>query len=203
MAFYRDHVVPWLIHLAMKNRDIGARRARVVPPAAGRVLEIGVGSGLNLPFYRRAQRVVGVDPSTKLLSLARKSAEQAPCPVELIEGTAERLPFAEGSFDTVLTTCTLCSIPDAVQALGEMRRVLRPGGRLIFLEHGHAPDAAVARWQDRIDPVWTRIAGGCHINRRVADLIAGAGFRIAALKNEYAPGPKPWTYLYEGTATRE
>jgi len=187
--------------LAMRQRNLVVYRTRVVPAAAGRVLEVGLGSGLNLPFYTtKVERVIGLDPSPKLLAMAREAAGCSATPVELIEGSAEAVPLEDESVDTVLTTWTLCSIPDASLALREMRRVLRPGGRLLFVEHGRAPDPGVRLWQDRLTPIWRRFGGGCHLNRAMAELIQGAGFRIERLDAGYMRGPKPMTFMYEGSA---
>jgi ubiquinone/menaquinone biosynthesis C-methylase UbiE len=165
------------------------------------VLEVGIGSGLNLPLYGPSVRsVIGLDPSPELLRMARDRAAAAPVPVELLEGSAETVPLDDASIDTVVTTWTLCTIPDAPRALSELRRVLRPGGALLFVEHGRAPEPGVARWQDRLDPMWRRLAGGCHLNRKIDDLISGAGFQIDALTNARLPGPRTHTFLYEGRA---
>lgn len=199
MGFYHDRVLPLLIHLAMRQDRLAAYRRRVVSAAEGRVLEVGVGSGLNLPFYGGGvARVIGLDPSARLLGWARESG--AAPPVDLVEGSAERIPLATGSVDTIVTTWTLCSIPDARAALGEMRRVLKPAGRLLFVEHGLAPDPRVRRWQDALTPAWKHLAGGCHLNRPITELIAGSGFRIERLETGYMPGPKPMTFMYEGAA---
>lgn len=199
MGFYHDRVLPLLIHLAMRQDRLAAYRRRVVSAAEGRVLEVGVGSGLNLPFYGGGvARVIGLDPSARLLGWARESG--AAPPVDLVEGSAERIPLATSSVDTIVTTWTLCSIPDARAALGEMRRVLKPAGRLLFVEHGLAPDPRVRRWQDALTPAWKHLAGGCHLNRPIAELIAGSGFRIERLETGYMPGPKPMTFMYEGAA---
>ena len=154
MGLYQDHVLPLLIHLSMRQRNLAAYRARVVPAAQGRVLEIGIGSGLNLPYYGTAvEQVIGLDPSPKLLAMARKTAQQTSIPLELIENRAEAIPLYNRSIDTIVTTWTMCSIPDVRRALGEMRRTLKPGGRLLFVEHGRSPDPSVRRWQDRLTPV--------------------------------------------------
>lgn len=201
MSFYQDRVLPHLIHLSMRQRNLLAYRQRVIPAAEGRVLEIGVGSGLNLPLYTgRAKRVIGLDPSPRLLAMAREASGGAAVPIELVEGSAEAIPLDDKSVDTVVTTWTLCTIPDAGRALGEMRRVLRPGGQLLFVEHGRSPDAGVRHWQDRLTPVWKRIGGGCHLNRGIAELIETAGFRMDRLETGYMNGPKPMTFMYEGSA---
>ena len=201
MGFYRDQILPHLIHLSMRQQNLAAYRSRVVPAAEGRVLEIGIGSGLNLPFYsRKAEHVIGLDPSPKLLSMARRAARPALGPVEFIEGSAEAIPLEDGTVDTVLTTWTLCSIPDAPRSLGEMCRVLKPGGRLLFVEHGRADDPGVRRWQDFLTPVWKRIGGGCHLNRAIGVLIEGAGFQFERIETGYMRGPRPLTFMYEGSA---
>ena len=201
MGFYQDQVVPLLINLAMRRRDLARYRSHVVPDADGRVLEIGIGSGLNLPFYSRSvERIIGLDPSPKLLSMVRRNLQVDTPAVELIEGSAEAIPLEKNSVDTVLTTWTLCSIPDAGRALREMHRVLRPTGRLLFVEHGLAPEPNVRWWQDRLTPVWKRIGGGCHLNRAIQMLIEDAGFQFDRFETGYMPGPKPLTFMYEGSA---
>lgn len=201
MGLYQDHVLPLLIHLSMRQRNLAAYRARVVPAAQGRVLEIGIGSGFNLPYYGTAvEQVIGLDPSPKLLAMAREAARRTSIPLELIENSAEAMPLYNRSVDTVVTTWTMCSIPDVQRALGEMRRILKPGGRLLFVEHGRSSDVRVRRWQDRLTPVWRRIGGGCHLNRAVSELIENGGFRIERLETGYMRGPKPMTFMYEGSA---
>ena len=201
MGFYQDHIVPVLINLAMRRQELVAYRSHVIPAAEGRVLEIGVGSGLNLPFYsRNVERLVGLDPSPKLLSMVRRNLKRNASPVELIEGSAEAIPLKTNSVDTVVTTWTLCSIPDADRALREMHRVLRPGGHLLFVEHGRAPEPNVRWWQDRLTPVWKRIGGGCHLNRAIQMLIEDAGFQFDRLETGYIRGPNPLTFMYEGSA---
>ena len=201
MGFYERRLLPRLIDLAMRNKEVKRYRGKLIPAAAGAVLEIGAGSGLNLPFYGSAvRRLHALDPSEALLRMASRKLPGAPFPVELLRGSAEEIPLADGSIDTVVTTWTLCSIPDAAKALREARRVLRPGGSLLFVEHGHAPDASVAAWQRRIEPLWKPLAGGCHLTRRIDQLIRDAGFRIDELENEYLKGPRPLTYTYCGRA---
>ncbi|MBV9531450.1 MAG: class I SAM-dependent methyltransferase [Bradyrhizobium sp.] len=201
MGFYQDQILPILINLSMRQKNLTAYRGRVVPAAEGRVLEIGIGSGLNLPFYSpTVQKVIGLDPSPKLLAMARRTERAGSGKVDFVEGSAEEIPVDNASIDTVVTTWTLCSIPDASRALGEMRRVLRPGGRLLFVEHGRAPDPNVVRWQDRLTPIWKRIGGGCHLNRAIGMLIEGAGFQFDRLETGYMRGPKPMTFMYEGSA---
>jgi ubiquinone/menaquinone biosynthesis C-methylase UbiE len=172
-----------------------------VPAATGRVLEIGIGSGLNLPLYsQNVQQVIGLDPSPKLLEMARRVKRRSLPLVDFIEGSAEEIPLESAAVDTVVTTWTLCSIPDAARALREMHRVLKPGGRLLFVEHGRAPDPNVVWWQDRLTPIWKCVGGGCHLNRPIGALIEGTGFRFERFETGYMPGPKPMTFMYEGSA---
>lgn len=199
MAFYRDRILPHLLHAAMSQERFEPYRARLLSGTHGRVLEIGIGSGGNLPFYANDARVIGLDPSRPLLSLAQR-ATRHPAQVTLLEGSADRLPLRDAAVDTVVVAWTLCSIPDVMMALREMRRVLRPEGRLLFVEHGRAPEAGIARWQDRLTPLWKRVAGGCHLNRPVDHMLREAGFRIERLKKGYMQGPRLITYMYEGEA---
>jgi len=200
MGFYQNQILPRLIHSAMRREDLKAYRQRVVSAAAGRVLEIGIGSGLNMPFYGAGvTEVIGLDPSAQLLAMAQRVVRPG-IPIDFIEGSAESIPLENASVDTVLTTWTLCSIPDAARALREMRRALRPGGVLLFAEHGRAPEAGVRWWQDRLTPLWKWLGGGCHLNRPIGDLIASAGFRLDRLENSYLGRPRPLTYMYEGSA---
>lgn len=201
MSLYRRLILPPLLHLAMRQELLTPFRRRVIGAAEGSVLEIGIGSGLNLPLYGSSVRsVIGLEPSAELLRMARPRATSAAVPVELLEASAEALPLERASVDTVVTTWTLCTIPDARASLAEVRRVLKPGGRLLFVEHGRAPEPGVARWQDRLDPLWRRVAGGCHLNRRIDALIAGSGFTVEAMENTRLPGPRTHTFLYEGWA---
>jgi ubiquinone/menaquinone biosynthesis C-methylase UbiE len=201
MSFYQRHVLPRLVHLAMRQKQLMPFRRQVIDAAEGRVLEIGIGSGLNLPLYGSTVRAVfGLDPSPELLRMARTRSATTSVPIEFIEASAETIPLDSGSMDTVVTTWTLCSIPNAPRALAEMRRVLRPGGGLLFVEHGRAPEPGVARWQDWLDPLWSRLAGGCHLNRKIDGLISGSGFRIDSLEHARLPGPRTHSFLYQGRA---
>jgi ubiquinone/menaquinone biosynthesis C-methylase UbiE len=202
MGFYNRFILPQVIELAMRQKNFAPFRERVVGAARGRVLEIGIGSGLNLASYRPcATEVYGVDPSTELLAKASYRLNTARVPVKLVEGSGEKLPFDDRSFDTVVMTFTLCSIPDVALAVREMRRVLRPEGELLFVEHGQAPDPAVVRWQDRLTPMWKRLGGGCHLNRKIDDLIKAGGFRIERLSTDYMKSaPRPFSFIYEGSA---
>ena len=201
MGFYADRVLPCLLHAAMRQDVLLPFRTRVAGAAEGRVLEIGIGSGLNLPFYGPGvKEVVGIDPSSALLAKAAGAAAGVRLPVRLVQGSAEALTLDSSSVDTVVSTWSLCTISDAGRALAEVRRVLRPGGALLFVEHGRAPEPGVARWQDRLDPLWTRIAGGCHLNRPMDIMMTDAGFQFDALRTSRAPGPRTHTFLFEGRA---
>ena len=203
MGLYKKLVVPRLIDLAMSDSRLAVYRQITIEAARGRVLEIGVGSGLNLPLYGAAvDRVCGIDPALELLDLACKRMADAHVPVSLVRASAEQLPFVDAAFDTLVMTWTLCSIPNPSAALAEMRRVLKPGGRLLFVEHGVSHEPGVIRWQHRLTPCWKRIGGGCQLDRKMDDLIRAAGFRVNALQTGYMKGPKPWTFLYQGAATK-
>ena len=201
MGLYRKYLLPTLTELARRNRTLRPERARWVPLASGVVLEVGVGSGLNLPIYsREVRKLYALDPSEALLRMARSRAASAAFPVEFLCQPAEAIPLAGGSVDAVVTTWTLCTIPDPVTALLEMRRVLRPEGRLIFVEHGRSPDQTVARWQDRLTPLWRRVTGGCHLNRPIDCLLRAGRFEALEMNRGYVAGPQVGSYLYRGTA---
>jgi ubiquinone/menaquinone biosynthesis C-methylase UbiE len=202
MGLYARYLLPRLTHLAMSHEQLRPYRERVIASATGRVLEIGIGSGLNLPLYGGAvEEVVGIDISPELLAMAERAvATSRPANIRLLEGTAERLPLDDRSVDTVVVTWALCSIPDPIAAISEARRVLRPGGSLRFVEHGRSPDTGVAKWQDRLTPLWSRCSGGCQLNRKTDDLVRSTGFRLTALATGYARGPRPMAFMYEGQA---
>jgi ubiquinone/menaquinone biosynthesis C-methylase UbiE len=202
MGLYSRWILPHVIEMAMRQKDFVPFRNRTAGAAHGRVLEIGIGSGLNLASFRPdVETVCGIDPSPQLLAKAGERVVKVGFPVRLIEASSEKLPLEDRSFDTVVMTFTLCSIPDPGAALREMRRVLKPEGELLFAEHGRAPDPDVMRWQDRITPVWKRIGGGCHLNRKVDDLIRAAGFRFERLSSGYQEfAPRPFSFFYEGLA---
>lgn len=202
MGFYARRILPRLLDFAMRRRPLLPHRERLLGAAFGRVLEIGVGSGCNLPFYPRdVEGVRGVDPSPELLAMAHRHAAWVHFPVELIEGRAEDLPLADRSVDCAVMTWTLCSVADPMHALAEIRRVLEPDGRLLFIEHGRSPEPGVRRWQNRINPVWRRLAGGCNLDRPVDRLLEAAGFRFVEIDTGHLiPGPKPWTFHYRGMA---
>ena len=200
MSLYERRVLPHLIHLGMRQDVLRPYRYRLVHDASGRVLEIGAGSGLNLTLYEGdVERVLALDPSPQLLAMAHRQGTPAVA-VDLIEASAEALPISNGSIDTAVTSWTLCSIADIAAALREVRRVLKPGGALRFVEHGRAPDPGVRRWQDWLTPAWKRLAGGCHLNRPVGVLLEEAGFTIARMDTGDMQGPKPMTFIYEGVA---
>lgn len=202
MGLYAKYVLPRLIDLGMRNKDTSRLRAECVPQASGDVLEIGIGSGLNLPFYSsEVRRVYGVDPSTELRQKAAKKTSAVPFGVTFLGQSAEEpLPLDDSSIDTIVMTWSLCSIRNPAAALQQMKRVLRTSGHMVFIEHGRSPDAKVMIWQDRITPVWKRIGGGCHLNRKIDDLIRAAGFQITEQKTFYLPGPRMMTYTYQGVA---
>lgn len=201
-TWYERNVLPYLLDFACGMKPIRAQREQVVPLAHGRVLEIGIGTGLNMPHYERSRvsKVVGVEPALRLHRLARKRIERSGIEVELIGLSAEKLPLEDHSFDSIVVTYALCTIPDPVAALQEMRRVLAPGGRLYFCEHGRAPDASVRRWQTRLQPYWERIAGGCQLGRDIPALLSAAGFEAVTMRRAYLEGPRPLTYNYWGDA---
>ncbi len=199
--WYERNVLPWLIDFACGMQSVAEQRMKVIPQAQGRVLEIGLGTGLNLPFYdiSRVHELVGVEPSLTMHRLAMKRSRAARLPVEIVGIGAERLPLADHAFDTVVSTYTLCTIPDPVTALREVRRVLAPGGRLLFSEHGRAPDESVRKWQSRLQPVWGKFSGGCHLGRDIPAILKEAGFdpQVQAM---YIHGPRFASYHYWGEA---
>ena len=202
MTFYERYCLPRLLDLACGVRPVRRQRDRIVPLARGEVLEVGIGTGLNLPHYRAEQieRIWGLDPATQMNRTTRKRLCGTGLDLELLALSAERIPVENDRFDTVVLTYTLCSIPDPVAALREMKRTLRPGGRLLFCEHGLAPEPSIARWQRRLTPAWRRIAGDCHMDRDVPALLDAAGFEVDDLQQGYIPGPRVLTYNYWGEA---
>ena len=201
--WYERHILPKALDFACGMPMIGRMRQLVVPQAQGRVLEVGIGTGLNMRYYdkTRVTHITGLDPALQLHPLAQERIAQAGLPVDLVGLSAEKIPLPDASFDTVLITYTLCTIPDAPAALLEMRRVLAPTGKLLFCEHGRAPDASVQRWQERLQPVWGPLAGGCHLGRDIPALLVAAGFTLPELQTRYLPGPRPFTFHYWGEAT--
>jgi len=203
MSLYERYILPPLINCACGTRLLRKRRADLVPAARGHVLEVGIGSGLNFDYYNTAQvsSVTGIDPSTGLLAYARRRIDTIEIPVELIPAGAEHIPLTGASIDTVVVTFSLCTIPDVAAALDEMRRVLKSDGQLLFCEHGLAPDANVQRWQKRLDPLWGKLAGGCHLSRDIPQLLRKARFRCDNLQSGYLPhAPRFAGYLFQGAA---
>ena len=204
MSLYRHHVFPWVLEVVMNQRVLRRLRREALSPAGGRILEIGFGTGINLGYYPEGtQTVVGVDSNPGVARMARRRAAAHGIEVEHHQLSAERLPFDAGSFDTVVSTFTLCSIPDVQRALAEVRRVLRPDGEFIFLEHGLSPDPPVARWQRRINPVWKVVGDGCHLDRDTTDEVRRSGLEIERLRNFYLPKSLKFAgYMYLGAATK-
>jgi ubiquinone/menaquinone biosynthesis C-methylase UbiE len=203
MGFYEKHIVPHIINCACGSKPIRYQRKKVVPMAEGTVLEIGIGTGLNLPYYdpAKVKKVIGLDPSEASWKLAGKRAKDLPFPVEFVGLPGELIPLDDRSVDTVLMTFSLCTIPDPVRALEGMRRVLKPGGKLVFCEHGAAPDTDVLKWQNRVNPIWRALFGGCNLNRRIPELVERGGFRIADLQTMYLPStPRIAGFNYWGVA---
>ncbi|MGD9386628.1 MAG: class I SAM-dependent methyltransferase [Gammaproteobacteria bacterium] len=202
MGLYSRHILPHVVHLACSTRSAMRQRAEIVPRAHGRVLEIGFGSGLNLPFYdpARVSKVWGLDPAAEMHAKAMPAVAAAPFEVELIEAPADHVPLDDASVDTVLTTYTLCTIPDTDAALAEARRVLKPGGELLFCEHGQAPDRWMRRQQDFLNPLWRRVGGGCNLNRHIPDLLQAGGFSVREMDARYIPGWGPAAFNYRGSA---
>ena len=201
MSFYGKWIFPRLVDITMRNREAMRYRSLIVPRASGTVLEIGVGSGLNLAFYGKSvEQLYGLDPSEELLAVARKKARDIAFPVDFLPHQSEEIPLNDHSIDTVVMTWTLCSIPDPLKALREMRRVLKPQGTLLFVEHGLAADARVQRWQNALNPLWSRISGGCNLNRKMDELISASGFRFMEIDMGYAKGPRPMRFMYWGRA---
>ncbi len=204
MGLYSRYVLPHLLDYAMRDKTIMRQRAKVVPLARGRVLEVGIGSGLNLSFYDRGkvEKVLGLDPSPELQVKARQRAAEAGIEVDWMALSSERIPLPEDSVDSIVITYTMCTIPDVHSALLEMRRVLKPGAKMFFSEHGAAPDESVRRWQDRLNPLWGRISGGCNINRDVPGMLERAGLVVDEIQTMYLPGPRPLTFNYWGSASK-
>lgn len=202
MGLWAKHVLPLLVEKGCRSTTILDERRRWIPRAHGEVLELGVGTGLNLAFYapERVAKVTGIDPSPSLLRKAAPRAVSSPIDVELVEASAERLPFASAAFDSVVVTYSLCSIGDPGAALREVRRVLKPDGELVFVEHGLAPDARTSRWQRRATPVWRMFTGGCHLDRDIASIVRDAGFDFEQLDAAYSEGASWLSFTYQGIA---
>ena len=205
MNLYNKYILPKFLNCACGSKPINYQRQKVVPLAKGKVLDIGIGSGLNIPFYNsdKIDQVIGIDPSHELIELAKELANDSKASIELVIGSAESIPYPDNFFDTVLVTYTMCTIPNVAIANKEMWRVLKDDGRLIFCEHGLAPDKKISKWQNRIDPFWGKIAGGCHLNRDIQKLITDAGFSFESLDKMYLPStPKFAGYNYWGVGKK-
>jgi len=203
MGLYDKYLLPKLIDTACGQKPMRRLRSRYVPRARGDVLEIGIGSGLNLAHYGPGvTSLTALDPAAELTAKARQRAAAAPVPVEILQISGEEIPAEDARFDSIVCTWTLCSIPNVYAALREMHRVLKPGGEFLFIEHGAAPDAAVRRWQRRLEPLWKPIGGGCHLTRDTRELIQDAGFRIDELDTGYEPGPRWAAFMTHGVALR-
>jgi ubiquinone/menaquinone biosynthesis C-methylase UbiE len=202
MKFYQKYILPKIVHFVCGMKPMKDQRLKIVPMAYGNVLEIAIGSGLNLPFYdpNKVKRLWGLDPSLEMWALAKKNLAKINFNVTFIQGKAEEIPLPDQSVDTVLITYALCTIPNTHKALEEIKRVLKPKGQLLFCEHGASPDVSVRRWQDRLTPAWKKLGGGCHLNRDVSSLLNGAGFAVQQMDMKYLPGWKPAGFNYLGIA---
>ena len=203
MSLYDKYVLPKFLNCACGSKPVEYQRKKVVPNAEGIVLEVGIGSGLNLPFYDNSKvtQIWGLDPSEELSSMAKETAKNLDIDVKFISGGAEDIPLPDNYFDTALVTYTMCTIPEVIRANIEIKRVLKNTGKLIFCEHGKAPDLNIAKWQSRIDPIWGKLAGGCHLNRDIPSLLEDSGYKIIELDQMYLPStPKVAGYNYWGFA---
>lgn len=203
MGFYSRFILPRALHFACSLEPLRRQRQKVVPRAKGVVLEVGIGSGLNLPHYdaSKVTRVLGLDPAAELTKMARKAAAKVPFEVELVRLPGEEIPLADASVDSIVITYTLCTIDEPVAALRQMARVLKPGGEIHYCEHGAAPDVGVQRWQRRLGPVWTSLAGGCRLDRDIPTLLRDAGLDVSESYESYIPGWRPASYNYWGVAS--
>ena len=203
MSFYEDKILPHVIHLACGTKPVLKQREKIVPQAQGRILEVGMGSGINIPYYdpQKVEKVWGLEPSDGMRKKAQHRVAAAPFNLEWLDLPGEEIPLDNDSVDTIVLTYTLCTIPDWLSAIKQMRRVLKPGGKLLFSEHGKAPDSAVQKWQERINPLWMKLAGGCHLNRDIPQLLTEGGFNIKQQDTLYVPRtPKIAAFTYWGYA---
>lgn len=203
MGIYQKYIAAPLLDATMRVRPIMRQRAKVVPLACGRVLEIGIGSGLNLSFYDKSKvdKLIGLDPSPELQAMARKRAAEIGLDVDWITLSSEKIPLDDASVDSIVVTYTLCTIPDVHAALLEMRRVLKSNGTMYYCEHGLAPDESVSKWQHRLNPYWKCMSGGCNMNRKIPELIEAAGFGVPDMQTIYLPGIPLLMFNYWGAAT--
>jgi len=205
MGFYEERILPHLLDCSCSVEPVMELRSQLVPLATGTILEVGMGSGINLEFYNpdRINHLYGLEPSEGMRRKARHNLSRSPVDVEWLDLPGEKIPLEDKSVDTVVLTFTLCTIPDWRAALEQMKRVLKPGGELLFLEHGQSPDQGVRKWQHRLTPAWKKLVGGCHLNRPIDELVREAGFHITELENLYVPkAPKFAGYVYKGRAHR-
>ena len=204
MGFYQKHVLPFLIDQACACKPIRKQRKKIIPLARGNVVEIGIGSGHNLPFYDQSKitKLTGIDPDEYVWKKSAKKRAVFHKPLERLGLSGENIPLDDNIADTVVVTYSLCTIPDPVKALSEMRRILKPDGKLLFCEHGKAPDINIQKWQNRIDPYWSKIAGGCHSGRDIPALLGDSGLKTNNLEQGYVPGPKVLSYNYWGHASK-
>ena len=200
MSLYQKYLLPKLLNWAMKAPALSKLRSELIPSAEGKVLEVGMGSGLNLPHYDGISGLIGLEPSEELQNLAQDMLIQTHFPSEMLTGSAEDIPLESNTFDTVVMTWTLCSVTDPVGALSEIKRVIKPGGKVIFAEHGKSPDQNIRKLQKTLNPLWSRIAGGCQLNREIVDLYESSGFKFKSMERGYLEGPKFATYNYRGVA---
>ena len=200
MSLYQKYLLPKLLNWAMKAPALSKLRSELIPSAEGKVLEIGMGSGLNLPHYDGISGLIGLEPSEELQNLAEDMLIQTHFPSEMLTGSAEDIPLESNTFDTVVMTWTLCSVTDPVLALSEIKRVIKPGGKVIFAEHGKSPDQNIRKLQKTLNPLWSRIAGGCQLNREIVNLYESSGFKFLSMERGYLEGPKFATYNYRGVA---
>jgi ubiquinone/menaquinone biosynthesis C-methylase UbiE len=205
LSFYNKYILPKVLNCACASKPINYQRDKIVPLAEGVVLDIGIGSGLNIPFYNKTKikQLYGLDPSKELLDIAKSVAKKENLEIEFLECGAESIPLLDKSIDTVLITYTMCTIPDVALSNSEIIRVLKDDGKLLFCEHGLAPDKNIAKWQERINPLWSKIAGGCNLNRDIPNLISSSGFKISNMEEMYLPStPKFAGYNYWGVAKK-
>ena len=205
MSFYDKYILPKILNCACGSKPINYQREKIVPLAEGTVLDVGIGSGLNIPYYNKSKIkcLYGLDPSIELLNLAKSLAKKNELEIEFLECGAEAIPLPNDSIDTVVITYTLCTIPDTQLSNQEIMRVLKPNGKLLFCEHGLAPDINIAKWQKRINPIWNKIAGGCNLNRDIPNLIRSSGLKISNMEEMYLPStPKFAGYNYWGVAKK-